>query len=92
MKEPRFPKRTVIAGAVLLAADLGGARLLDALGLVEKLLSPHAGTIAFVLPLAVLFYGARLLLLFAVPGWVAGALLLWRLDVAGARRAKKAAP
>lgn len=77
---PPFPKRTLWVAGALLVVNLGGAQLLDALGLVEGLLSPGGGRLALLLPLAVVFYGARLFLLFAAPGLVAGALLLWAVD------------
>jgi hypothetical protein len=72
-----MPRRTLGFAAALLLLNLGGAYLLDALGLVEGLLSPNGGRLALLLPLAVLFYAARLLLLFVAPGLVLGALLLW---------------
>lgn len=75
-----MPKRTLIFAAVVLLLNLGGAYLLDALGLVEGLLSPHGGTAALLVPLALVFYTARILSLFIVPGLVAGALLLWGVD------------
>lgn len=81
-----MPKRTLIFAAIVLALNLGGAYVLDALGLVEGLLSPHGGTAALLLPLAVLFYTARILLLFVVPGLVAGALLPWAWDRYGSRK------
>jgi hypothetical protein len=74
------PKRTLIFAAIVLALNLGGAYLLDALGLVERLLSPHDGTAALLVPLAVVFYTARILALFVAPGLVAGSLLLWAWD------------
>jgi sugar phosphate permease len=40
-------------------------------------LSPSGGAVAVLIPLAVVFYAARLLLLFVVPGLVVGALALW---------------
>jgi hypothetical protein len=73
-----MPKRTLIFGAAVLALNLGGAYLLDALGLVEGLLSPHGGTAALLVVLAAVFYTARILALFVVPGLVVGALLVWR--------------
>lgn len=70
-------KRTLLFAAVVFTLNLGGAYLLDALGLVERLLSPSGGIVALLIPLAVVFYAARLLLLFVVPGLVVGALALW---------------
>lgn len=70
-------KRTLLFAAVVFTLNLGGAYLLDALGLVERLLSPSGGLVALLIPLAVVFYAARLLLLFVVPGLVVSALALW---------------
>ena len=70
-------KRTLLFAAVVFTLNLGGAYLLDALGLIERLLSPSGGLVARMIPLAVVFYAARLLLLFVVPGLVVGALALW---------------
>lgn len=70
-------KRTLLFAAVVFTLNLGGAYLLDALGLVERLLSPSGGLVVLLIPLAVVFYAARLLLLFVVPGLVVGALALW---------------
>jgi hypothetical protein len=77
-----MPRRTLVFAAVIFLINLAGAYLLDALGLVEGLLSPHGGSIELLLPLAIVFYTARILLLFAVPGLVVGALLLWAMDLA----------
>lgn len=75
-----MPRRTLVFAAAVLLLNLGGAYLLDALGLVEGLLSPHGGTAALLVPLAVVFYTVRILALFVVPGLVAGALILWALE------------
>ena len=77
-----MPRRTLVFAAVIFLINLAGAYLLDALGLVEGLLSPHGGSIELLLPLAIVFYTARILLLFAAPGLVVGALLLWGMDLA----------
>jgi hypothetical protein len=77
VKRP-WPRRTLILAAVLLAVDLAGARALDALGLVESLLAPGSPRAFVAFPLAVLFYAARISLLFLVPGIVIGALLFTR--------------
>jgi hypothetical protein len=74
------PRRTLIFAGAVMVVHLGGAYLLDALGLVEGLLSPHGGTLFYLLPLALLFYTARILALFVVPGLVVGALLVWVMD------------
>ncbi|HLM74238.1 MAG TPA: hypothetical protein VK459_16145 [Polyangiaceae bacterium] len=75
-----MPRRTLVFAAVILVLNLGGAYLLDALGLVEGLLSPHGGTIELLLPLAVVFYAARISLYFVVPGLLVGALSLWAME------------
>src|SRR5690349_1172507 len=86
VKKPAlFPRRTLYVALALLAADLGGAYLLDALGLIEGLLSPSGDRLALLLPLGVAFYGARLLLYFVAPGLVLGALCLWAADRRAAR-------
>lgn len=74
-----MPRRTLIVAGVVLLVNLGGAYLLDALGLVERLLSPQGGMLAVLLPLAVVFYAARIAALFVVPGLVLGALIVWGL-------------
>lgn len=79
------PRRALIFSAAVLAANLGGAYLLDALGLVEGLLSPRGGSLALLLPLAAVFYAARLAALFVVPGLLLGALIVWGMDRAGIR-------
>ena len=81
-----MPRRTLLFEAAVFILNLGGAYLLDALGLVEGLLSPQAGSIALLLPLAVVFYAARIGLYFVVPGLVAGALILWAADAGKGRR------
>lgn len=83
-----FPRRTMILAVALLAANLGGAYLLDALGLVEGLLSPGGARLLTLLPLAALYYLTRFLALFVAPGLAAGALFVWLLD----RRSPRALP
>ena len=73
----RFPRKTLILTVALLAVNLGGAHLLDALGLVEGLLSPSGGRLLLLVPLAAAYYVARILALFLAPGLLAGALLEW---------------
>jgi hypothetical protein len=58
------------------AIELLGVRILAALGLVESLLSPDGGRALVALPVAVLFFAARLLVRFVLPGLVASSLLL----------------
>lgn len=72
-----FPRRTLGFIAGLFVIDVGGAYGLDALGLVEGLLSPQGGRLALLLPLALVFHTARLLLLFVAPGLGIAALALW---------------
>jgi hypothetical protein len=45
-----------------------GARLLDALGLIEGLLSPSGHRLLLIVPLSLVFYGARLFVYFIAPG------------------------
>jgi hypothetical protein len=71
-----LPRRTLIFAVVLVAIELLGARILAALGLVESLLSPNGGRALVALPVAVLFFAARLLVRFVLPGLVASSLLL----------------
>jgi len=75
-----MPRRTLVFAAAVLLLNLGGAYLLDALGLVEGLLSPHGGTAALLVPLAVAFYTVRILALFVVPGLLVSALILWAIE------------
>jgi len=74
------PKRTLILAAVILAANVGGAYLLDAVGLVQGLLSPSGAALLYLVPLAALYYVVRLTALFVVPGVVLGAAVLWLFD------------
>lgn len=79
------PRRTLIFAGAVLVVNLAGAYLLDAIGLVEGLLSPHGASAALLLPLAVAFYAARLAALFVVPGLVLGVLAVWGMDRIGIR-------
>jgi hypothetical protein len=45
-----------------------GARVLDALGLIEGLLSPSGWRLLLIVPLSLAFYGARLFVYFIAPG------------------------
>lgn len=76
----KAPRKTLIFAAAILTANLGGAYLLDALALVEGLLSPSGARLVWLVPLAGLFYLARLIALFAAPGLVLGAAVSWALD------------
>lgn len=71
-----LPRRALLVAAALVAIELLGVRALAALGLVESLLSPGGGRALVALPLAVIFFTARLLVRFVVPGVVASSLLL----------------
>ena len=63
-----------------LLVDLGGARLLDSLGLIEGLLSPSGARLALLLPLSVAFFAARIVAWFIAPGLALGASLVTLLD------------
>lgn len=63
--------------AVALLLDFLGARCLDALGLVEGLLSPNGGRLLLIVPVAVSFYAARFVAWFVAPGLLLGALGVW---------------
>jgi hypothetical protein len=82
----RASLRTPLFVLSLFLVDLGGARLLDALGLVESLLAPGGTRALLVLPLALVFYAARLLLVFVAPGLVLAFLV--RLLLARWRRSR----
>ena len=71
-----LPRRTLIFAAVVVAIEILGLRILAALGLVESLLSPGGGRALVALPIAILFFAARLLVRFVLPGLVASSLLL----------------
>jgi hypothetical protein len=66
----------LIFAVAVVAIELLGVRILAALGLVESLLSPDGGRALVALPVAVLFFAARLLVRFVLPGLVASSLLL----------------
>jgi hypothetical protein len=78
-----FPRRTALFAAALVALHLAGAYALDALGLIESLLSPSGARVLWLVPLAGLFYLVRFTLLFVAPGLALGALLLWLADRRG---------
>jgi hypothetical protein len=82
----RFPRRTIGIAAALLLLHVAFAYGLDAVGLVESLLSPSGVQLLWILPLAALFYAVRLASFFVVPGLVASALIFWLLDRAAAHR------
>lgn len=66
------------AVALLLASALinvAGARLLDSLGLIEGILSPGGARLMILVPVATLFFVARLYCYFVGPGLLLGALV-----------------
>jgi hypothetical protein len=66
------------AAALLVASSLVnalGARALDSLGLIEGVLSPSGARILILVPVAALFFAARLCCYFVAPGLLLGALL-----------------
>lgn len=76
-EEARGLRKALVAAGVLGVLHVALVYLLDALGLVESLLSPSGLRVLAVLPLAALFYVVRLALLFVMPGLVAAAVVLW---------------
>jgi hypothetical protein len=71
-----LPRRTLIFAVALVAIEILGIRILAALGLVESLLSPDGARALVALPIAVIFFAARLLVRFVLPGLVVSSLLL----------------
>jgi hypothetical protein len=69
-------RRAAVWLVVSVLVDLLGARLLDALGLIEGLLSPSGGRLLLLVPVAVSFYAARFVAWFVAPGLLLGALLV----------------
>jgi hypothetical protein len=69
-------RTAILLGIAALVVELLGARALDALGLIERLLSPHGVSLLLVVPLALVFYAARFTLLFVAPGLLLSAALL----------------
>lgn len=61
---------------ILLVIDIGGTRVLNGLHIVDLLLASKVPMELGVLPLAVFFLTAHLLVLFLAPGLLAAALLL----------------
>jgi hypothetical protein len=68
-------RRALLATGVLLAVDVAGAHLLDAVGVADRLLALGPDALAL-LPLLVLFLTARLALYFVAPGLVLRAVAL----------------
>lgn len=71
-----LPRRTLIFAVVLVMIEVLGVRILASMGLVESLLSPDGGRALVALPVAVLFFAARLLVRFVLPGILVSSLLL----------------
>jgi len=69
-------RRALVIGVALVATllQLILARLLDRIGLIEGLLSPSGASPALLVPLALVFYAARLFAWFVAPGLVLGEL------------------
>jgi hypothetical protein len=61
-------KGTLIVCIMSALVNALGARVLDALGLIEGLLSPSGWRLLLIVPLSVAFYGARLFVYFIAPG------------------------
>ena len=76
MKLDWLPRRTLIFAVVLVVIEVLGVRILASMGLVESLLSPDGGRALVALPIAVIFFLARLLVRFVLPGILASSLLL----------------
>lgn len=71
-----WSRRAVAFAAVVIVVDLGGARVLASLGILDRLLASDAPLTLGVLPLAAVFFVARLCSRFLAPGLLAAALLL----------------
>lgn len=76
MKLDWLPRRTLYFAVALVAVELLGVRILSSMGLVESLLSPDGGRALVALPIAVIFFAARLLVRFVLPGLLVSSLLL----------------
>jgi hypothetical protein len=61
-------KGMLVVGITTALIDAFGARVLDALGLIEGLLSPSGSRLLLIVPLSLAFYGARLFVHFIAPG------------------------
>lgn len=82
-----WARRALVVSA-LLAAHAGLAAWCDRVGLIERLLSPAGDGLAAAVVAAVALYAVRLVLVWAVPGWLlAQAVLgLW---AHGSRRTRR---
>lgn len=76
MKMAWLPRRTLIFAVALVTVEILGVRVLAAMGLVESLPSPDGGRALVALPIAVIFFAARLTVRFVLPGLVVSSLLI----------------
>jgi hypothetical protein len=79
LRAPRPVRRALVFAAVLLVLHTAGARGLDALDVADRLLAGGAASPIAAL-LVVVLLGVRLLLVFAAPAVVVGALVCARRD------------
>ncbi|MEP7119692.1 MAG: hypothetical protein ABJE95_02235 [Byssovorax sp.] len=73
---PWLPRRALIFAVAVVVIEVLGARILARMGLIESLLSPEGGRAIVALPIAVIFFAARLLVRFVLPGLVVSSLLV----------------
>lgn len=78
--ESRRLRRAAIGAGVLFVSHLVLAYALDAMGLVESLLSAGGLRAILALVLGMVFYAVRLVLLFLVPGLLLSALSFWGIE------------
>jgi hypothetical protein len=71
-----LPRRTLYVAVALVMIEILGVRILAAIGLVESLLSPGGGRALVALPIAVIFFAARLTVRFVLPGLVVSSVLI----------------
>lgn len=71
-----WSRRVLVYALIGLVLHFGGARVLVALGVVDRLLASAIPLELGILPLALVFFTIRLLVLFVAPGLCAAALLL----------------
>lgn len=76
MSPPRWPRRVLVYAIIGLCLHLGGARVLVGLGIVDRLLASAVPLELGLLPLALVFFSVRLLVLFVAPGLCLAALVL----------------
>jgi hypothetical protein len=70
--------KALVLGLGCALVDLLGARLLDSLGFVQGLLAPNGAQLLVLIPLACVYYGARLVTYFVLPALVVAALAFAR--------------